>query len=537
MKRSLVEDAQPRKKHRIEIEHELEDEDSNSSITTPDLLSDEESRYASALLGDVELPEKLVSGNSDPELEKPIVELETALASINQAMAEESQKMELDVPSIERSVNELATVLAPMAEKAQSEVLESQVDINLPDIERSVSEITNALAPMAKDDQFSEQPLKNQGKLNVPEIERSVTELVSVLVPISQDAPTSAELKAKKRTVELDVPETERSGTKLSDLVPVSLDPTTSGVILENKPPLKLNVPEIERSVSELATVLTSFDPEIGNETQPSKETFDNKAKKTEVSNQLHEEEQDHKEEEQKVRKLKLAHQTHTYELPSLPTNPPVLTKEVLPLDGHVILSVEDSPALVDPLSELPQLPCVDSITATPSPQHEIPKTLNTEKFASLPFLTKSSRQKIAGTLSIKTDTKNKGTDIEVKTSTSPQQNLPEEETTETSGAPASSSPSLRVNSHAASTDIKCKEVVLRALKEDLVRAYKAVLKVDGGGISDEKLGSLLLWLGIPEVSVNKHVRRIVRRKRKSGKPSRQTSLKNILRYLNYVFA
>jgi hypothetical protein len=429
-------------------------------------------------------------------------------------------------------VNELATVLAPMAEKAQSEALESQVDINLPDIERSVSEITNALAPMAKEIQLSEQPLESQVKLNVPEIERSVSELVAVLVPTSQNTSTSSEVTTKKR---MQVTEIERSVTDPSaGLIPMSQDNTSSRKILENQPSLELNVPEIERSISELSTALTSFDSDIGKKSQPSEEISDSKTQVVEVPNQVHEEERDEKEENQKVTKTKLVDQTHPYELPSLPTNPCAFAKDILPLSGRAIISLEESPVLVDPLSELPQLPCVDSRTATPSPQHETPKTIDTEKFASLPFLTKSSRTPIVGTL--KSDTKNGSDGGEVKAST-PSEQKPEEETAEKVDAPATASSSLIENSHAAPTDIKYKEVVLRALKEDLVKAYKAVLKVEGGGISDEKLGSLLLWLGIPEVSVNKHVRRILKRKRKSGKPSRQTNLKNILRYLTYVFA
>lgn len=72
----------------------------------------------------------------------------------------------------------------------------------------------------------------------------------------------------------------------------------------------------------------------------------------------------------------------------------------------------------------------------------------------------------------------------------------------------------------------------LLAVQRDLVRGYKEVVTSEGG-ISDAKLGALLLWLGVPRVSVERHVRRILRR---PGKIKSRTNLRGILRYFNRVF-
>jgi len=72
----------------------------------------------------------------------------------------------------------------------------------------------------------------------------------------------------------------------------------------------------------------------------------------------------------------------------------------------------------------------------------------------------------------------------------------------------------------------------LLSVQRDLVRGYKEVVTSEGG-ISDAKLGALLIWLGVPRVSVERHVRRILRR---PGKMKTRTNLKGILKYFNRVF-
>lgn len=557
MKRSLPEDAEPRKKLRIELEQELEDEDSQSSITTPDLLSDEESRYASALLGDVNLPEKPISDDSDPEHERPMVELETALASINQAMAEKSQKVEFDVSGIERSVTELATVLAPMAEDAQSKVLESSVDINLPDIEKSVSEITTALTPLAKGIQYNEEPLvESQVELNVPEIEKSVTELAAVLAPMAQDTPTDGKIINKKSLVELNL--IQRSVTELSAvLAPMSKTTATGGKIVESKLPEELNVPEIERSVSELTTVLTSFDSHV-DETQTC-EIISGPKTQDELRKQFQGEVQNHQKKKQVAKNEEVAKEAdqepriEKFQLPTRLAPPSDLKADVPRVVGGAVISVEERSLLAKTPDEVPQLCSVDTSVLKPSSQHQSSKISNIGKFASLPVVRKTSTPASSNTLSMKSDTKKSNGVVDVKPDTPPQRNPPQGQTTEKAAIEKEIKPQRKnepsipadvpatsssiVKGHVASSNIPCNNVVLRAVKEDLVKAYKAILKPEGGGISDAKLGSLLLWLGVPKVSVNRHVRRILRRKRKSGKASKQTSLKNILRYLNYVFA
>jgi len=639
MKRSFLEDAKPRKKPKIEIDRDLEDEDSNSSITTPDLLSDEESRYASALIGDVELSEK---PQADAELRKPVIELETALASISGALAENSQSVELDVSSIEKSVTELASVLAPMAEKSQSNVARNQGTINISDIVRSVSEITNALAPLAKENQSNQESLESQLKvnvpeiekssteveLNVPEIEKSVTELVAALVPMAHKKVTAKEVEADKQPMELDVPEIERSVTELSAvLAPKPEDTSTNGKIEAQKTPVVSKVPEIQKSVSELTTVLTSLDPPIGKEAQPNEKIVEKEPQeaKTNQPQKMPDQPQENQQEEQVETVTKPEAKVDQDELLKQQTIPPSLPKNIVRLDGKPVNSVDEGPESVELMIEVPQLPLVDLSTSPTPHQNEKPKTLTRGKPDSLQFLANSPPPAIAG-ISNKSDTKegddcvavipankpqqnvllgnpaekaevpatscisivsNKsyttksGGGVNVSLSTPPQETMPFEKPDEKADVPVTSCPSILsdksdakksegiadvrpkilpqedlpqvessektvvsptsctsiVNSQAASTDINSKDVILRAVKEDLVRAYKEILKVEGGGISDERLGSLLLWLGIPKVSVNRHVRRIIRRKRKSGKPSKQTSLKNILRYFNYVLA
>lgn len=72
----------------------------------------------------------------------------------------------------------------------------------------------------------------------------------------------------------------------------------------------------------------------------------------------------------------------------------------------------------------------------------------------------------------------------------------------------------------------------LISVQRDLVRGYKEVVTSEGG-ISDAKLGALLIWLGVPRGSVERHVRRILRR---PGKMKSRTNLKGILKYFNRVF-
>jgi len=72
----------------------------------------------------------------------------------------------------------------------------------------------------------------------------------------------------------------------------------------------------------------------------------------------------------------------------------------------------------------------------------------------------------------------------------------------------------------------------LISVQRDLVRGYKEVVSSEGG-ISDAKLGALLIWLGVPRSSVERHVRRILRR---PGKMKSRTNLKGILKYFNRVF-
>jgi len=640
MKRSFLEDAKPRKKPKIEIDRDLEDEDSNSSITTPDLLSDEESRYASALIGDVELSKK---PQADTELRKPVIELETALASISGALAEDSQSVELDVSGIEKSVSELASVLAPMAEKAQLNLVRNEGTINISEIVRSVSEITNALAPLAKENQSNQEPLESQVKvnvpekekssteleLNVPEIEKSVTELVAALVPMAPKKITAKEVKADKQPVELDVPEIERSVTELSAvLVPKPEDTSTNGKIEAQKTPVESKVPEIHKSESEHTTALTSLDPPIGKDAQPNEKNVDKEPQEAKIPNQpqkMPDQPKENQQEEQVETVTKPEAKIDQAELLTQQTIPPSLPKNIVRLDDKPVNSVDDGPQSVELMIAVPKLPLVDLSTSPTPHQDEKPNILTRGKPDSLQFLANSPPPAIEG-ISNKSDTKEGHDCIDVIPATKPQQNMllgnsaekaevpatscpsivsnksytnksgggvevslnaPPQETmpsgkpAEKADVPVTSCPSIMsdksdekksdgiadvkpkilpqealpqvelaekgdvsptscasiVSSQAASTDINSKDVILRAVKEDLVRAYQEILKVEGGGISDERLGSLLLWLGIPKVSVNRHVRRIIRRKRKSGKPSRQTSLKNILRYFNYVLA
>jgi len=639
MKRSFLADAKPRKKLKIEIDRDLEDEDSNSSITTPDLLSDEESRYASALIGDVELSEK---PQTETELGKPVIELETALASISGALAEDSQCVALDVSGIEKSVTELASVLAPMAEKAQSNVTRNQGTINISDIVRSVSEITNALAPLAKENQSNQESLESQVKLNVPEIEKSptelelnvpeieksVTELVAALVPMAHKKMAAKEVEAEKQPVELDVPEIERSVTEISAVLTPKPENTSTNSKIEAQAPVEIQVPEIQQSVSELTIALTSLDPQKGKEAQLKEKIVDEEPREVKMPNppqKMPDQPQEKQQEEQVETVTKPEAKIDQDELVTQQTIPPSLPKNIVRLDGKPVNSVDERPQSVELMIEVPQLPLVDLSTVPTTHQHEKPKTLTRGKTDSLQFLANSPPPATAGNsnksdikeggdcvdpvpvtepqqntvlgnptekaevpatpcpsivsnesytnksgegvdvslnappketmafgksaekadvpitscpsiLSDKSDTKKSEGVADVRSKIPPQEDLPQVERAEKADVSPTPCTSI-VNSQAASTDINSKDVILRTVKEDLVRAYKEILKVEGGGISDERLGSLLLWLGIPKVSVNRHVRRIIRRKRKSGKPSRQTSLKNILRYFNYVLA